>query len=144
MENNGLATKDIHFDMVTTLEDFAPDLSIMKKWATEFGSPMSWNCHHGRKHWLFSRYFDRWGVIGYESNSRPYCDIPWGIWEYSAQWTCHDDFFCSVDVTSSNTCDQKCITLIILRENLTLFDADADPADLLKRFLSQDEGWFLL
>lgn len=40
LENNGLATKDIHFDMVTTLEDFAPDLSIMK-WATEFGSPMS-------------------------------------------------------------------------------------------------------
>ena len=36
LQKNGLATKEIHTDMVSTLKDDAPALSTVKKWTAEF------------------------------------------------------------------------------------------------------------
>ena len=36
LQKKGLTTKEIHADMVSTLEDDAPALSTVKKWAAEF------------------------------------------------------------------------------------------------------------
>lgn len=73
--------------------------------------------------------WDRWQAVDYKSNNQYDQHILWESQEYYAQWTWHEEGFCSLEATSSSTS----------RKNSTLFEAD--PADFIECFLTQDEFW---
>uniref|UniRef100_A0A3Q0QTS4 Histone-lysine N-methyltransferase SETMAR n=1 Tax=Amphilophus citrinellus TaxID=61819 RepID=A0A3Q0QTS4_AMPCI len=151
MEDNktGLAPKDIHADMVVTLEVDAPALSTLQKWAAKFkrgreslkddprsGHPATATTQENidRVHHMVTD--DRHLTVNKIANAV-------GISHEQVENILHNKLglskVCTLWVPRLLTSDQKRTRLVMLQANLALFEEN--PASFLENFLTQDECW---
>ena len=149
LQKKRLTTEKIHTDMVSTLEDNARALSIVKKWAAEFkrgrerleDDPRSGRPSMATTQEIIDRIHqmvmnDRRLTINYLASvisiSRERVENilrnELGMSKVLAQW-----------VPRLLTPDQKLTRLVMSETNLVRFEADPDR--FVKRFLTQDECW---
>ncbi|XP_014785808.1 uncharacterized protein LOC106880407 [Octopus bimaculoides] len=148
LQEKGLGPKDIYADMVVTLGDDASALSTVKRGQLNLGreerflkmtqrldviqlSPQENidRFHHILKYdGQLTFYRIAYTIIISRDIVENILHNELGMTKASASWVPH-----------LLTLDQKRIKLIISRENLTLFEAD--PADFLERFVTEDVCW---
>ena len=149
LQKKGLTPKDIHADMVATLGDDAPALSTTQKWAAEFkrgrqsleddprsGCPATATSEENidRVHLMVMD--DRRLTVSHIANAigishervENILHKELGMSKVSGRW-----------VPRLLTPDQRHTRLVMSLANLKSFEAD--PADFIERFITQDECW---
>ena len=149
LHKKGLGAKDLHADMVATLGDDAPAISIVQKWVAEFkggrqsleddprpGRPTTATTQENidQVHRLvmddrrltISQIASGVGISRERVEHILHNEL--GMSKVSARW-----------VPRLLTPDQKLTRVTMSRDNLALFEAD--PAKFMERFLTQNECW---